>query len=335
MVRIGDEALAGEQMAHVPDIAAAHGVRLPGEAEGPAPRAADLPGGLAENLSFTRAAERLFLTQSAVSHQIARLEREIGTPLLERQGRTVSLTRAGFEMAHQARRVFAALEEAESAARLASKPGGGRLRIGASSTACQYIIPEALREFRECFPDYSLAIRPGDSLETADLLLSGEIDLGLLVRVDRQKKLAYHELFDDELDFLVSPLHPWAKAGKADRRQLAEQHMVLYSRNSATFQLVERYFLKMRAPLRDWIELGDIGAIKELVKLGLGVSVTAEWVARPEVAEKSLVILPVPGARIRRTWCVACAAGRELTVAEQTFIGLCQAVAKQLSIAAV
>jgi DNA-binding transcriptional LysR family regulator len=285
---------------------------------------------VAENLSFTRAGERLFLTQSAVSHQIAKLESAVGGMLLERQGRTVALTSAGREMAHHARRVFAALDEAESAVRGAARPGTGRLRIGASATACQYIIPEALREFRECFPGYSLSITPSDSIQTSELLLSGEVDLGIMVRLERQKKLAYHDLFDDELRFLVSPLHPWAKAGRVDRRQLAEQHMVLYSRNSTTFRLVERYLLKMGAPLRDWIDLGDMGAIKELVKLGLGVSVTAEWIARPELAEKSLILLPVPGARLQRSWCIACMASRELSVAEQTFVGLCQAVAGQL-----
>jgi DNA-binding transcriptional LysR family regulator len=285
---------------------------------------------VAENLSFTRAAEQLFLTQSAVSHQIARLEREIGRPLLERRGRSVALTAAGREMAVHARRVFVAVDEAETAARFAGRSDGGRLRIGASSTACQYIIPEALREFRECFPGYSLSIMPGDSPKTAERLTTGEIDLGLMVRLDRHKKLSYHDLFDDELKFLVSPLHPWAKAGKVDRRQLAEQHMVLYSRNSATFRLMERYFLKMRAPLRDWIELGDMGAIKELVKLGLGVGLTADWTAKPEVAEKSLVLLPVPGGKLSRTWCIASTAGRELPIAEQTFIGLCQAVARDL-----
>ncbi|MDB5300263.1 MAG: cmpR 2 [Phycisphaerales bacterium] len=285
---------------------------------------------VAESLSFTKAAERLFLTQSAVSHQIARLERDVGSRLLERQGRSVALTAAGVALAHHARRVFAAVEEAQAAARHAGRPDTGRLRIGASSTACQYIIPEALREFRECFPGYSLAITPGDSPQTAERLLAREVDLGLMVRLDRQKKLTYHELFDDELLFLVSPLHPWAKAGKADRRQLADQHMVLYSRTSATFRVVERYFLKMQVPLRDWIELGDMGAIKELVKLGLGVSVTAEWTARPELAEKSLALLPLPAARLRRSWSIACAFGRELSLAEQTFIGLCQAVARQL-----
>lgn len=286
---------------------------------------------VAEFLSFTKAAERLFMTQSAVSHQIARLEREMGCELFERQGRTVSLTPAGHEMLTRARKVFAAVDEAKQAVRSAAKPDAGRLRIGASTTACQYIIPEALREFRECFPSYSLSIIPGDSPKTADRLLADEIDLGLMVRLDQQKKLKFHPLFEDELHFLVSPLHPWAKAGKADRRQLAEQHMVLYSRNSAMFRLVERYFLKMRVPLRDWIELGDMGAIKELVKLGLGVSVTAHWTARPEAAERSLVLLPMPGSPVKRQWCIASLANRPLSVAEQTFIGLCQAVAVELA----
>src|SRR5687767_7575790 len=94
---------------------------------------------VAETLSFTRAAERVFLTQSAVSHQMANLERELGVELVERRGRTVSLTAAGRALAQHARRVFTALNEATLAAQHAAKPGLGTLRIGASSTACQYI----------------------------------------------------------------------------------------------------------------------------------------------------------------------------------------------------
>src|SRR4051812_20577335 len=285
---------------------------------------------VAEKLSFTRAAEGLFLTQSAVSHQISKLEQALGCELLLRQGRAVSLTAAGREMAHQCRRILAALTEAEAAVRQAARPDQGRLRIGASSTACQYIIPEALREFRECFPGYSLSITPGDSPAMVEHLLNEAVDLALMIRPDRQRKLAYHDLFEDELQFLVSPLHPWAREQKVDRHAIGEQPMVLYGRNSATFRLVERYFLRLGMPLRDPIELPDIGAIKELVKLGLGVSVSADWVARPEVAEGSLVLLPMPGARLRRSWCVATVAGRKLSVAEQTFVGLCQGVAGQL-----
>lgn len=283
---------------------------------------------VAENLSFTRTAEILFLTQSAVSHQIAKLERELGTPLFHRHGRSVSLTTAGATLLKHTRQVFAALEEAETAVRLSARPDLGRLRVGASVNACQYIIPEALREFRESFPGYSLAITPGDTPAITELLAEGTVDLAIMLRTERRSNLRYHDLFTDELGFLVSPLHPWAKAGRADRKQLAGQHLVVYGRNSATFRMIERYFVRQQVPLRDWIELGSTEAIKELVKLGLGISITARWINRPEIERKSLVWLPLPGAKVKRTWCVASQAGKELSVAEQTFIGLCQAVAQ-------
>ena len=283
---------------------------------------------VAEHLSFTRAAEAVYLTQSAVSHQIARLERELAAPLLTRQGRTVALTPVGRELVIHARRVLSALADAAEAVRLAAKPGAGRLRVGASATACQHLVPEALREFRECFPDHSLSILPADTPAVLDRLLEGTLDLGVVVRLDRaDKRLAYHDLFTDELGLLLSPLHPWAKAGRVDRRTLADQRLILFSRASATFRLVDRHLSKLGVPLRDFIELGSMEAIKELVKMGLGVGVTAVWVARPELAERSLVWLPLPGGRLTRTWAVAAAAGRDLTVAEQTFVGLCQDVA--------
>ena len=286
---------------------------------------------VADTLSFTRAAERLFLTQSAVSHQIARLEREVGCELLSRQGRQVALTAPGRTLATQARRVFTALETALDATRQAAHLGQGHIRIGATNTACQYIIPEALREFRECFPSYSLSITPADSPVSLDNLLNNTIDLALLLRAERNRKVQFHPLFEDELQFVVSPLHPWAKNGRADPKQYASQRMILYSRNSTTFRLIERYFTRLHAPLRDWIELGDIGAIKELVKIGLGISVMAPWVLTVENQQGSLVSLRLPGSRLRRQWCIASLAGRKLSLAEQTSINLCQAVTAKIA----
>src|SRR3569623_421622 len=107
--------------------------------------------------------------------------------------------------------------------------------------------------------------------------------------------------------------------------------MVFYSRTSSTFRLVEKFFVRMKTPLPDWIELGSMEAIKELVKLGLGVSLMAKWICRSEIAQRSLVWLPVPGARLARTWSIASSAGRKLSIAEQTFIGLCREAAKGLA----
>src|SRR4051794_3999961 len=110
---------------------------------------------VAQYFCFTRAAGKLFLTQSAGSPQILLLEKSLGTPLFERRGRTVELTPPGRVLLDQSKRVFAALAEATEAVKQAAQPGLGRLRIGASPTACQYLVPESLREFRECFPGYS------------------------------------------------------------------------------------------------------------------------------------------------------------------------------------
>ena len=286
---------------------------------------------VAETLSFTRAADRLFLTQSAVSHQIAKLERELGCEVFERDGRSIALTVPGHALITHARRVFVAIDSAVEATRAATIVGAGRIRIGASNTACQYIIPEALREFRECFPDYSLAITPGDSPASLEHLLAGSVDLALMLRTDRHSKVQFQPLFEDELKFVVSPLHPWAKAGRVDRKQLAGQRMILYGRNSTTFRLVERYFNRLQAPLRDWIEIGDIGAIKELIKIGLGISVMAPWVIARETEQGSLVSLPLAGQRLRRQWCFAFLAGRKVSLAERTFINLCHAVVAKLS----
>lgn len=286
---------------------------------------------VAENLSFTRAAEGLFLTQSAVSHQIADLERVLGVELFIRHGRTIELTAAGRVLVERSRRIFADLKEAQAAVIAAARPDIGRLRIGASATACQYLIPESLREFRESFPSYSLAITPGDSPMVADRVLDGSIDLGVMIKPEQRLKLTYFDLFDDELGFVVSSLHPWAKAGKVDRKDLARQRMVFYSKSSSTFRMVEKFFVKMKTPLPDWIELGSMEAIKELVKLGLGVSMIAPWICRAELAQKSLTWLPAPGGKLPRTWCIACQAGRKLSIAEQTFIGLCKEAAKGLA----
>ena len=126
---------------------------------------------VAENLSFTRAAEVLFMTQSGVSHQVARLEKSIGANLFERQARSIVLTKPGRVLLEHARRVFIAMEDAVSATQRASKPDSGLLRIGASTTACQHILPETLREFRESFPHFSLRITPGDGPLVARALL--------------------------------------------------------------------------------------------------------------------------------------------------------------------
>jgi DNA-binding transcriptional LysR family regulator len=205
--------------------------------------------------------------------------------------------------------------------------GQGRLRLGASTTACQHVIPPVLREFKECFPDCAITIQPGDTPELVESLLSHRIDLALSLESKEEPQLEFHPLFTDELHFVVSPLHPWARAGRVNRKEIPRQNYIHYGKRSVTFQLIEEYFRCEKVVLNTVIELGSMEATKELVKVGLGASILAPWIARKEIEEGSLVALPLGRRKLRRRWGILHCRGKRLNLAEQTLIGLCESAA--------
>ena len=276
--------------------------------------------------SFTQAAQELFLTQSAVSHAIKALEEEAGCRLFERAGRRVTLTQAGEQLLRHVDKILAEMKTARSGLAELSRWGHGRLRLGASTTACQYILPTVLREFKQSFPKCVISIDPGDHARQVDLLLHNHIDLAIMLEPEGLRELEFVPLFTDEMRFLLSPTHPWARGGRVQRETLEHETLILYNQTSYTFRLVKEYFRAERLPLANFLELGSMEAIKELVKIGLGVGVLAPWVARAELAARALVSLPLGKRKLRRRWGVAHRRGRRLSLGEETFVGLCQSV---------
>src|SRR5207247_4433520 len=134
--------------------------------------------------SFTQAARELHLTQSAVSHSMKALESDIGCRLLDRLGKKVVLTQAGEQLLHHATKILQEMENARESLAHLGKWGRGRLRLGASTTVCQYLIPPVLREFKESFPDHVITIDPGDTPELVNSLLRHRIDLALTLDPD-------------------------------------------------------------------------------------------------------------------------------------------------------
>jgi len=285
---------------------------------------------LARTGSFTQTARELHLSQSAISHSMKALEEEIGCRLLDRMGKTAVLTQAGEQLLVHAQKILAEMESARSELSHLGKWGTSRLRIGASTTACQYVLPAVLREFKESFPQCAISIEPGDTPEMIDALRQHRIDLAVNLEPRRDEFLAFRPLFTDELDFIVSPLHPWAKTGKVVREEIPQQHYILYGKASYTFQLIEDYFRKEQIVLHTPLEFGNMEAIKELVKLGLGISIFAAWTARQELRAKSLVALPLGKRKLKRRWGVLHWQGRRLSLAEETFVGLCESVCEMI-----
>ena len=289
---------------------------------------------LARRGSFTLAAKDLFLTQSAVSHAIKALEDDLGTRLVDRVGRRVLLTQAGEQFLRHTEKILREMETARAGLETLTKWGHGRLRVGASTTACQHILPTVLREFRQSYPKCVIRIEPGDHGLQLDLLRGGQIDLALIIEPQSGAvgEFNFVPLFSDELRFLVAPLHPWAKLGRAPRETIEGETLVLYNKASHTFRLVNEYFREEKVTLSNFIELGSMEAIKELVKIGIGAGVLAPWIAREELDNGSLVSVPLGARKLRRRWGVAHLKGRRLALAEETFVGLCESVTESLGL---
>ncbi len=197
------------------------------------------------------------------------LEQNVGCRLFDRVGKKVVLTQAGEQLLQHSKRILAEMDSARGSLMQLGKWGRGRLRLGASTTACQHLIPPVLREFKESFPDHVISLEAGDTPELAESLLQHRIDLAVTLEVEKEQQLEAHHLFEDELCFIVSPMHPWAAAGKVERSEIPRQSHILYSKNSLTFRLIENYFRREEMVLNTVIQVGSMEAIKELVKLGV------------------------------------------------------------------
>ncbi len=289
---------------------------------------------LARRGSFTRAAKDLFLTQSAVSHAIKALEEDVGCRLLDRIGRRVQLTQAGEELLGHAEKILREMKTARTDLEALLTGGQVRLRIGAGATACQHILPAVLGEFRRQYPQALIRLEPGENGRLLELLRSGTIDLavGFEPPVPGRREFVFLPLFNDELRFVVAPMHPWARLGRIPREAMADETFVLPSRTSHTFRLVTDYFRSERITLGNFIELGSMEAIKEVLKLGFGAGVVAPWCARAELEGGSLVPVVLGQRRLKRHWSVVHVKGRRLTSAEEAFVSLCRAAGQALQI---
>ncbi len=285
---------------------------------------------LARTGSFTATAKEVFITQSAVSHSMRALENELGCRLLNRIGKRTTLTLEGEQLLRHAEKIIADMTAARASLDKLGKWGETRLRIGASVSACQHLLPQVLRNFKQTHPKCRITLEPGDSPALAEAVREQRIDIALALRPQREPALEFQPLFDDELMFIVAPQHSWVEAGGVARPEIARQNFILYSRASQTFRAVESFFREEGITLNATMELGSIETIKQLVKLNLGVSVLATWIARAELKEGSLVAMPLGRRKLRREWGFLYLRGKNLSLVESEFVRLCGDVTKNI-----
>lgn len=270
---------------------------------------------VADQLSFRKAAEELYLTQPAVSLQIKALEEDLGVQLFDRTGTHIQLTAAGRVLQRYAEQASSLLEEAEHEIAALSGDHAGHLALGASTTIAQYVLPRMLGEFTREYPRVQPTLISGNTEEIVQAVEDQKIALGFIEGPSRSRNVKTEPFLKDELVLIVSTAHELAEQAAISAEQLRSAPLLMRERGSGTRRVVElaleRQGLK-RNSFNIIMELDSTEAIKSAVEAGLGIGFISRWaIAKDLRLNSSFKIVEVEGLRVQRDFLLAYLSGPE------------------------
>ena len=244
---------------------------------------------VADTASFSKAAERLFLSQPAVSKRIATLEDQLGRQLFDRVGRQISLTDAGRALLPYARRVLHDIEDGRRALSMLSEKVEGRLSIGTSHHIGLHRLPPVLRAYTLSYPEVDLDIQFMDSEVACEAVLAGKLELGIVTLPSQPlPQLKSRLVWPDPLAVVVAPGHPLAALKKPKLGDLAEHPAVLPDEATYTHRIVTAALTQHGLKPRIRLATNYLETLKMLVMIGLGWSVLPR-----SMLDKDLIALPI------------------------------------------
>jgi DNA-binding transcriptional LysR family regulator len=254
---------------------------------------------VAKEGGFSRAAERLYRTQPAVSLTIRKLEESLQQPLFVRGARPVRLTDAGTLLREYAERLLNLRDEVKKGLLELEGLKRGELSLGVNESSIHALLP-VLARYRQMYPQVHLAVRRTFSRDIPGELLNYRLDLGVASFVPQEPQLAAIKIFRDELAFVVAPKHRLAKRGRANLAELGQESFVAHIVESPFRQRVIQLFAKHHVPLRMSIDLPTIESIKRFVQMDIGVAIVPRMCVRWEIEQGLLAEVKVRELRMPR-----------------------------------
>lgn len=276
--------------------------------------------------SFSRAGQKVFRSQSAVSAQIRQLEQEYGDKLLDRSGKTVRLTPAGRVLFGYAERMQKMREESLLAVADQGVTARGTLSIGANEATCLYVLPKVFAEYCHLYPQVQISIYRNFSYKIIEKLENGSIDVGIVTLPVKSPSLKTHLIFRDQLVLMVAPDNPLATKKSVSVADVAK-YPLLFPKTGFTRQVMDKLFRPFASQLQIRMELPSIGMIKRFVAAGLGVSLISSTFAHDQAQAGQVVLIPLQDVELWRELGVAYRRDRTHTRPTTCFI----ATLKQLS----
>ncbi|MBU0567285.1 LysR family transcriptional regulator [bacterium] len=258
---------------------------------------------LAKEKSFSKTAKLLCLTQPAVSHQIQVLEEYLEARLFERKKGKVSLTGSGEILLKYSEQILNLYERAEKEIADLTEVSKGRLRIGASTTIGQYLVPRIIGEFKERFGGIEIFLINANTQEIAAKLLADSIDLGLVEGPVENKDISVERFIEDELVLIASPKHSWAAKEKIEKAELLQESFIMREEGSGTRKVIKERLKAAgisSSKLKIKMELGNSESIKAAVEANLGVAIISKWTLLKEKKLNTLRSYSLDGVNLMR-----------------------------------
>ncbi|MEP6643000.1 MAG: LysR family transcriptional regulator [Acidobacteriaceae bacterium] len=275
---------------------------------------------------FSRAAQKLHRTQSAISQSIRKLEEELGEPLFDRSSRDGQLTDAGVVLQEYAAQLLNLRGNAHEALIELRELRKGKLAIAANEFTALYLLP-VLADFRRLHPMIRIVVHRALGSHIPNDVLQHNSEVGVLTYDPRQPQLASIVVYLDELVFVVPPKHPLASAGQVSIRQLGAESFVAHIVSSPYREKVIQAFKRHKTPLHMDIELPTLQAIKRFVAMGNGVAFLPEISVDNELARGELVRIHVREVRLHRKLRLVYRKSASLSHAARAFLKVAEALA--------
>jgi LysR family transcriptional regulator, low CO2-responsive transcriptional regulator len=271
--------------------------------------------------SFSRAAEKRFRTQPAISSQIRSLEEEVGAKLLDRSGGKVSVTASGKlflkfaeELLESRKMMLTAIAETERVPR-------GEIVVGANEGTCLHILPEVFAEFKKQYPDVNISINRADYAKILESVIDNSVDFGVVSLPVNDPRLTVVLIHRDELVIIVPPKHPLAKAKAAAIAETASYPLIV-PKGGHTRDALENLFYERKLKPRYTMELDSSELLKRFVAADAGIGFIARSNVAEDVLAHALVAIPISDATIRRDLALVFRKDKALSRAALAFIDI-------------
>jgi LysR family transcriptional regulator for metE and metH len=260
---------------------------------------------IAASGSVTHAAAELYLTQSAVSHQLRGIEERLGTPLFLRVGKRMIVTAAGERVLAAARRVLDDIKTTEEEVRRLGASQAAVLRVCAQCNTGYHWLPPLVDAFRRKHPDVDVSLAVECTGRPVEALLEGRLDLAIVTQAVRHEHVRVRPLFEDEHAAIVPPDHPFAKRPFVRPEDLASERLLIYSSSPDDSFTIQKILRPAGVVPRRVSFILLTEAILEMVKARLGVSVMQTWAIEPALRSGDVRAIPITASGIRREWSAA------------------------------